>query len=279
MKRLALIFLFINIFTVNGLAQTNPVQNSLGKMKRGEIEECLKHYFTAGDTANPEELTKAFYPGAMMFWADPNGEMNFFSQRRWKTVLKETQNPVKALKRDIQIIDCTKEICVAKIVSTFPDKTFYDYMAIIKTGDSWKIVGKVFFRAAPKSAPIVGLAEDKKQVENLLYTKFKAMDTNDPDLLASAYEPRTMSYFEDENQLVGVSIGEWIARFAFDQKNATPIAKAERKIQQIDTAGSVGYAKFTHGFPDRIITDYVLLLKTKNRWRIINLLFTRENKG
>lgn len=279
MKRLTLIFLLMTILTVKNPAQANRVQNSPSEAERREIEECLKHYFAAGDTANPDELSKAFYPGAMMFWADSSGEMNYYTQRRWKSVLSENKNPVKASKRDIQITDCAKDVCVAKIVSTFPDKIFCDYMAMVKTSGNWKIVSKVFQRTDPKAAPVANPTADNTRIESLLNTKFKAMDTNDPDLLASAYYSRAMSYNADDNQLVGVSIGEWVARFAFDQKNDAPIAKAERKIRQIDTSGAVGYARFTHDFADRTITDYVLLLKTENRWRIINLLFTREDKS
>lgn len=279
MKRLTLIFLLMTILTVKNPAQANRVQNSPSEGERREIEECLKHYFAAGDTANPDELSKSFYPGAMMFWTDSSGEMNYYTQRRWKSVLSENKNPVKASKRDIQITDCTKDICVAKIVSTFPDKIFYDYMAMVKTGGSWKIVSKVFHRTDPKASPVANPTADNTKIESLLNTKFKAMDANDPDLLASAYYSRAMSYNADDNQLVGVSIGEWVARFAFDQKNDALIAKAERKIRQIDTSGAVAYARFTHDFADRTITDYVLLLKTENRWRIINLLFTREDKS
>lgn len=279
MKILTLIFLLTNILIINNLAQENRVENNISEKERREIEECLKHYFAAGDTANPDELSKAFYPGAMLFWADQNGEMNYLTQRRWKSVLKEDKNPVKAAKRDIQIIDCTKDICVAKIVSSFPDKIFYDYMAMVKIGGTWKIVSKVFQRTNPKDLLVANQTADTTKIESLLNTKFKAMDANDPDLLISAYYPRAMSYNMDENQLVGVSIGEWIARFAFDQKKAALIAKAERKIRQIDTSGAVGYARFTHDFADRSVIDYVLLLKTENRWRIINLLFTREDKS
>lgn len=279
MSRLALIFMLMITLTINHSAQAKRVQNNMSEEERNKIEECLKHYFAAGDTANPDELSKAFYPGAMMFWADPNGEINYFTQRRWKSVLSENKNPVKALKRDIQITDCTKDICIAKIVSTFPDKIFYDYMAMVKIGGNWKIVSKVFQRADPKASPFAESKEDNANIESLLNTKFKSMDTNNPDLLASAYYSRAMSYTVDENQLVGVSIGEWIARFDFDQKNDAPIPKAERKIRQIDLSGAVGYARFTHEFADRVITDYVLLLKTENRWRIINLLYTREEKN
>lgn len=261
------------------MAQTNHVQKSLSGTERREIEECLKHYFAAGDTASPDELSKAFYPGAMMFWADANGAIKYFTQKRWKSVLSENKNPVKASKRDIQITDCTKDVCVAKIVSSFPDKIFYDYMAMVKADGNWKIVSKVYLRPEPNAAIIANRIEDKKQIESLIQTKFKAMDTNDPDLLASAYYSRAMSYNVDDNQLVGVSIGEWIARFDYDKKNDAPIANAERKIRQIDTNGSVGYARFTHDFADHLVTDYVLLLKTENRWRIINLLFTREEKS
>jgi len=41
---------------------------------------------------------------------------------------------------------------VAKIVLEYPTVTFTDYMSLLKVGDEWKIVNKVFY-AEPKAKP------------------------------------------------------------------------------------------------------------------------------
>jgi protease I len=244
-----------------------------------EIRNCLEHYFNAGDNASSLELSKAFYQGAMMYWSHSNAEINHLTQRQWKTSLNQVTTPVKALKRNIQIIDIANDIGIAHIVSTYPDKIYYDYMALIKINNEWQIVSKVFDRQDNTNLKVtVNDPDEIYQIKSVIETKLKSMDTNDPDLLASAYYPRAMSFYNDENEMVPVSIGEWVARFDFDKKANKPIAKVKREIIQVHQSGSVGYVKFTHDFEKTLVTDLVLVIKSENRWKIINLLFTTKNK-
>ncbi|MBC8082761.1 MAG: nuclear transport factor 2 family protein [Hymenobacter sp.] len=239
----------------------------------------MGHYFQAGDQASAAELSAAFYPGALMFWVDGAGLMQYRTQPQWKALLRADKSPTPATKRTITLVDRTNDVAVARLASEFPDRVYYDYVAVVKTVSGWQIVTKVFHRAgAPGSAqPAATSAADRRQIEQLLAIKFRAMDKVDPDLLASAYHPRTQSYYTDENQLVAVSIGEWEARYGADRHAHTPVPTATRTIQQIDCLGTVGYSRFTHAFSNgRVVTDYTLLLKIENVWRIVGLLITNN---
>ena len=259
-----------------GFTQQSSVSGSKTDKETRAIEECLRHYFNAGDLSDPTELRAAFYPGAMMFWVDKDERMNFLTQPQWKSLLGD-KDPVRANKRNIMIVDHTNDLCVAKTSSEYSDKIFYDYMAMVKAKGEWKIVCQVQHCTEPiEKKPVQNLEDDRQEIESVLQIKFKSMDSNDPDLLSSVYHPRTMSYYTDDNELVGVSIGEWIARFDFNKRTNSVIPKAERKIQAIDCVGKVGYARFTHKFTNQLVTDYTLALKIANRWRIVSLLFTVE---
>lgn len=258
------------LFTESGIAQVNLENND-----RLAIKQCVDHYFAGVESANAKELSKAFYQGAMMFWTGDDGQVNYLTQKKWKSKLSGIKNPEKANSRDVQLIDLTGDIAIVKAESTFPDKIYYDYLALVKSKEGWRITNKVFAKeSVPGGQILKNNAGDVKQIQNLVETQLRSMDTNDADLLASVYFPRAMSYYVDEKELVGVPINEWVARFAFDKRNNTPITKAIRQIQKIDCTGSVGYAKFTHDVADHITTDYILLLKNGGRWYGTNLMFT-----
>jgi len=271
-NNLFLLVILITLFIKPVKAQ--PVENDTAAIKKR-----IDSYIKAVDSADPRLLSQAFYQGAMMFWTGDDGQVNYLTQKKWKNKLSGISNPEKATSRFIRIMDIIKDIAVVKIESGYPDRIYYDYVAMVRSKDGWRIVNKIFTKKdASGGEMLINNPNDRMQIQKLIETKLKSMNTNDPDLLASVYYPRAMSYFVDENEQVGVSIGEWVARFAFDKKNNTPIPASIRKIQSIDCMGSVGYAKFTHEFGSYIVTDCVLLLKNENKWRIINLLFTSQNK-
>jgi hypothetical protein len=239
------------------------------------IKNCIEHYFKAADNSNTDELSKAFYPGAMMFWVDSTKRMDYITQNGWKTRMKANQNPIKASERVILNLDLTNDICIAKVRSTYSDKVYLDYLALIKTGAVWKIVNKIFTKYKPSLLPSFDEQKEKKQITSLIETKFKSMDNNDADLLASAYYPRAMSYYIDNSEITGVSIAEWVARFEYDKRKGNDKnTVAIRRIEKVDLFDDIGYVSFTHTFTNSIVTDKVLVLKIDNRWRIINLMIT-----
>jgi Putative lumazine-binding len=262
-RKIILLLLIAN----NTMAQTS--NDTIG------IKNCIEHYFKAADNSNTEELSKAFYPGAMMFWVDSTGRMDYITQNGWKTRMKENSNPIKAIERLILNFDITNDNCIAKIRSTYTDKVYIDYLALVKTGTVWRIVNKTFVKYKPNQIPTFDELKEKQQITSLIETKFKSMDNNDADLLASAYYPRAMSYYNDNSQITAVSIAEWIARFEYDKrKGNNKNTKAIRKIEKIDLFDNIGYVSFSHTFTSSIVTDKVLVLKVDNRWKIINLLIT-----
>jgi hypothetical protein len=269
------IFICLLMTSTNVLAQTTTLKPN----DTVAINKCIQHYFTAADNSNPEELGNAFDPGAMMFWVDSTGRIDYVTQNACKSRMKQVAKPIKAKKREILNLDITNDICIAKVRSTFDDRVYLDYLALIKNNLQWKIINKTFVRHSPNELPVFDSLKETNAIRSLIETKFKSMDNNDADLLASAYYPRAMSYYVDHGAVVAVSIAEWIARFDNDKRKGNDKnTKAIRAIQKIDVFKEIGYVSFTHSFANAVVvTDKVLVLKIDNRWRIINLLFTNEN--
>ena len=110
----------------------------------------LENYIQAHATGNPEFIRKAFHTEAKVM-AFRDGKLTnltaeeFAGRFNGKPAADEAQR-----KRRIENVEITGNAGVAKIVLEYPTVTFTDYMSLLKVGDEWKIVNKVFY-AEPKA--------------------------------------------------------------------------------------------------------------------------------
>jgi hypothetical protein len=257
-------FIIINVFSQEGVSRA-----SKDELK---IRSCLQIYFDAVDGSRPENMDQAFDAGAMVFWVDRDGFMDHLTQLSWKRLIGEGTKTT-FIKREILNLSLTNTICVAKVRSQYKEKEETEYLALVKVHDDWKIVCKVFTTGNQISSTVQ--ANEELAIRSVIETKLKSMDNNDPDLLASAYYARAMSFYNDAGRLAAVSIAEWVARFDYDKRKGNDRnTKAQRSIEAIDSHGNIGFVNFVHEFATDKVTDKVLMLKLNNRWRIINLMFT-----
>jgi hypothetical protein len=109
----------------------------------------LENYIQGHATGNGDFMRKAFHTDArIMSFRD--GKMaglttgEFAARFNGKPAADEAQR-----KRRIKVLEITGNAGSAKIVLDYPTVTFTDYMSLLKVGDEWKIVNKVFY-AEPK---------------------------------------------------------------------------------------------------------------------------------
>ena len=91
-----------------------------------------------------ESFRKAFYPEAKLFFVRKNGELGELTQEQWyqgfaANAGKEEQGGLR-----IAAVDITGKAASVKVIETYPDSTYTDYVSLLKLGDEWKIVNKVF---------------------------------------------------------------------------------------------------------------------------------------
>ena len=144
MKILAL--LFVVTFGVSMFLQT-------GHGPSAAVSEAaripLENYIQGHATGNGDFMRKAFHTDAkIMAFAD--GKLTnltaeeFASRFNGKPAADEAQR-----KRRIEHVEVTGNAGVGKIILEYPTVTYTDYMSLLKVGDEWKIVNKVFY-AEPK---------------------------------------------------------------------------------------------------------------------------------
>ncbi|HEX6283971.1 MAG TPA: nuclear transport factor 2 family protein [Pyrinomonadaceae bacterium] len=147
-----LVVLSAVVFSVLGLAAIPVYFASAQAAETAAARVPLENYIQGHATGNGDFMRKAFHTEAKVM-AFRDGKLTnmtseeFASRFNGKPAADEAQR-----KRRIESVEITGNAGVGKIVLDYPQVTFTDYMSLLKVGDEWKIVNKVFY-AEPKPKP------------------------------------------------------------------------------------------------------------------------------
>lgn len=142
--------LFVAIFGLLFFFQSTNGSSTV--TANAEARVPLENYIQGHATGNGDLMRKAFHTDAKVM-AFRDGKLTnltaeeFASRFNGKPAADEAQR-----KRRIEHVEITGNAGVGKIVLDYPTVTYTDYMSLLKVGDEWKIVNKVFY-AEPKAKP------------------------------------------------------------------------------------------------------------------------------
>jgi hypothetical protein len=149
MKKLVVLFAVV---AGAGLVSIPINTASVASSEAAAARVPLEHYIQGHATGNGDFMRKAFHTEAKVM-AFRDGKLTnltseeFASRFNGKPAADEAQR-----KRRIESVEITGNAGVGKIVLDYPTVTYTDYMSLLKVGDEWKIVNKVFY-AEPKAKP------------------------------------------------------------------------------------------------------------------------------
>lgn len=149
MKKL-LVVSFVAIFGLLAIFQSTNGSSMATSEAAARVP--LDNYIQGHATGNGDFMRKAFHTDAKIMAFRDGKLMNmtaeeFASRFNGKPAADEAQR-----KRRIENVEITGNAGVGKIVLEYPAVTYTDYMSLLKVGDEWKIVNKVFY-AEPKAKP------------------------------------------------------------------------------------------------------------------------------
>lgn len=111
---------------------------------REAVEKPLLMYLS-GD---PQQLEKAFHPGATMFFSRNDSLIAVpipqYIARAAEARAKGTPMPKRGER--IASVDITGTSAVARIELDYPEQRLTDYMSLVKYNGEWRIVNKIFSR-------------------------------------------------------------------------------------------------------------------------------------
>ena|SRR5688500_2165701 len=146
------VVLFAVTVGVLGLVSIPINSASVDSAETAAARVPLENYIQGHATGNGDFMRKAFHTEAKVMAFRDGKLMNmtseeFASRFNGKPAPDEAQR-----KRRIESVEITGNAGVGKIVLDYPTVTYTDYMSLLKVGDEWKIVNKVFY-AEPKAKP------------------------------------------------------------------------------------------------------------------------------
>lgn len=116
-------------------------------------------------------------------------------------------------------------------------------------------------------------------IEDVVRTYLDGLYEGDGGKIAAAFHPVSHLYNVVEGGVVDVPRAAWLARIA---GRASPSAQGlarEDRILAIDMAGEdTACVKVNCCIPPRYFTDYLLLIKTAEGWRIVAKSFHTEER-
>ena len=126
------------------LASQAAAQASGTDAEKAAVRKALEHYLQGHGTGSGAEFTMAFQDSANLYFIR-DGKMQIRTSKDYIAGApgKPADDEAKR-KRRIDFIDVTGTAAVAKITLEYPTVTFVDYMSLLKVGDEWKIVAKIF---------------------------------------------------------------------------------------------------------------------------------------
>ena len=117
--------------------------------ERARIEKVLENYFEGYLQAEAGQVSGAFHPVTRLLSVD-EGKLDSTEMGDWLRNLAErkARADVRRAACEILSVDITQEAAVAKVALTFPAFRFTDYLSLLRIGDDWRIVGKIYTRSA-----------------------------------------------------------------------------------------------------------------------------------
>lgn len=135
---------------INKTFFVEPRNNIIRKMNfKSAVETTINNFILATKSGNSELLKQVLYSEGNQKYVEkekyssktyPEFLAQFEKVRKGKPAADD-----KKRKRWINRIEISGNVAVAKLIADYPDVKYFEYLALIKIGDEWKIVNNVFY--------------------------------------------------------------------------------------------------------------------------------------
>jgi len=114
---------------------------------RAAIERTIQTYFDGLYEGDTDKLASVFHPTSALTW-EQDGKVSVLPRDQWFDAVRKRPSPKSGgLPRDdaILLIDQSgPTTAFVKVKCQIPPRYFTDYLNLIKVGDRWTIVQKVY---------------------------------------------------------------------------------------------------------------------------------------
>lgn len=128
---------------------TEKVNFKSADEEKQAVETTLKTFLRATKTGDSELLKQTLQPEGNQKYVEnnkyssktyPEFLIQFAKVRKGKPAADDNNR-----KRTIESIEISGNAAIAKLIADYPDAKYFEYLALLKIGDEWKIVNNVFY--------------------------------------------------------------------------------------------------------------------------------------
>jgi hypothetical protein len=117
-------------------------------------------------------------------------------------------------------------------------------------------------------------AADEKAVRAVINQYFKGHATGDPNEMRKAFHPTAHVEGNRDGKFVSWTAEQYAGNFS--GKPAADESSRKRTIDRVDISGDAALVSATLVHGATIFTDYFVLLKIDNEWKIANKVYSRR---
>lgn len=116
------------------------------------VRATVELYFQGMMEASPETLRKAFHPDARLIGVGRDGEVMIIPFEKWASGWegRDARDPETHVNVIVDV-DVHGTAASAKTDLKWPKVRYIDYLSLLKVGDEWVIVNKIWAQEAPDS--------------------------------------------------------------------------------------------------------------------------------
>jgi hypothetical protein len=139
--------LFLLLFVLMGMTRIAQAQTD-----EVLVKETLLNYLEGGTNQDTARLNKAFFGGVLQMNINREGRPTASTKREFMSKVRLGQK----LDRTTRIVSYSilNNAATATVESEYADFKYVDYLNLLKIGNDWKIVSRVFTRADKDQLPI-----------------------------------------------------------------------------------------------------------------------------
>ena len=108
------------------------------------VRETVESYLHGLKFNDVDSLRKAFYPEARLYFRKKDGTLGQVTQEQWYEGFRKNAGKEEAGDLRIAAVDVTGSAAAVKVIEVYPGSTYTDYLNLLKLGEEWKIVNKIY---------------------------------------------------------------------------------------------------------------------------------------
>lgn len=108
------------------------------------VRQTVESYLHGLKFNDVDSLKKAFDPEAKLFFRKKDGTLGQLTQEQWYEGFRKNAGREEAGDLRIATVDVTGSAAAVKVIEVYPGSTYTDYLNLLRLGEEWKIVNKIY---------------------------------------------------------------------------------------------------------------------------------------